>query len=62
MERELNILEKAGVIIRSVSPWASPIVIVPKITAPGEPPKCRLCVDYRALYGLLPPVQKVILK
>ena len=58
VKRELNILEKAGVIIRSVSPWASPIVIVPKRTAPGEPPKRRLCVDYRALNGLLPPVQK----
>ena len=58
VKRELNILEKAGVIIRSVSPWVSPIVIVPKRTAPGEPPKRRLCVDYRALNGLLPPVQK----
>ena len=44
--KELEILEKAGVIVRSVSPWASPIVIVPKRTAPGEPPKRRLCVDY----------------
>ena len=58
VKRELNILEEAGVIVHSVSPWASPIVIVPKRTAPGEPPKHRLCVDYRALNGLLPPVQK----
>ena len=41
-----KILEKAGVIVRSVSPWASPIVIVPKRTALREPPKRRLCVDY----------------
>ena len=33
-KRELDILEKAGVIVRSVSPWASPIVIVPKRTCP----------------------------
>ena len=46
VQRELEILEKAGVIVRSVSPWSSPIVIVPKGTAPGEPPKRRLCVDY----------------
>ena len=46
VQRELEILEKAGVIVRSVSPWASPIVMVPKRTAPGEPPKRRLCVDY----------------
>ena len=39
VQRELEILEKAGVIVRSVSPWASPIVVVPKRTAPGESPK-----------------------
>ena len=39
VQRELEILEKAGVIVRSVLPWASPIVVVPKRTAPGEPPK-----------------------
>ena len=38
VQRELEILEKAGVIVRSVSPWASPIVVVPKRTAPGNPP------------------------
>ena len=39
VQRELETLEKAGVIVRSVSPWASPIVVVPKRTALGEPPK-----------------------
>ena len=39
VQKELEILEKAGVIVRSVSPWASPIVVVPKRTLPGEPPK-----------------------
>ena len=37
VHRELEILEKARVIVRSVSPWASPIVVVLKRTAPGEP-------------------------
>ena len=46
VQKELEILEKAGVIVRSVSSWASPIVVVPKRTALGEPPKRRLCVDY----------------
>ena len=59
VQRELDTLEKAGVITRSVSPWASPIVIVPKKMEPGEPPRRRLCVDYRALNNLLPTVQKV---
>ena len=58
VQKVLEILEKAGVIVRSVSPWASPIVVVPKRTAPGEPPKRRLCVDYRAINNLLPPVIK----
>ena len=39
VQKELEILEKAGVIVRIVSPWASTIVVVPKRTAPGEPPK-----------------------
>ena len=58
VKKELNILEATGIIVRSVSPWASPIVIVPKRSAPGEPPKRRMCVDYRALNKLLPPVKK----
>ena len=62
VQRELEILEKAGVIVRSVSPWASPIVVVPKRTAPEEPTKWRLCVDYRALNSLLPPVKKAFSK
>ena len=58
VQKELNTLEKAGVITRSVSPWASPIVIVPKRTAPGDPPKKRLCVDYSVINSLLPKVNK----
>ena len=42
VQKELEILRKAGVIVRSVSPWVSPIFIVPKRTASGEPPKRRL--------------------
>ena len=62
VQKELEILEKAGVIVRSVSPWASPIVIVPKTTAPGQPPKSRLCMDYQAVNSLLPPVKKAFFK
>ena len=62
IQKELEILEKAGVIVRSVSPWASPIVVVPKRTAPGETPKRRLCVDYQAINSLLPPVKKAFSK
>ena len=36
VKKELNTLEKAGVITRSVSPWVSPIVIVPKRNSSGK--------------------------
>ena len=62
VQKELEILKKAGVIVRSVSPWASPIVIRPKRTAPGEPPKRRIYVDYQAVNSLLPPVKKAFSK
>ena len=45
-------LEHAGVITKSMSKWASPMVIVPKKSAPGEPPKRRLCVDFRKVNEL----------
>ena len=58
VQKELDTLEKAGVITRSVSLWASPIIIVPKRTALREPPKKRICVDYRVINSLLPKVNK----
>ena len=58
VQKELETLEKAGVIVRSISPLASPIVVVPKKTEPGEHPRRRLCVDYRVINSLLPKVQK----
>ena len=45
VQREIESLECAGVITKCMSKWASPIVIVPKKLAPGEPLKRRLCVD-----------------
>ena len=58
VQKEFETLERAGMIVRSISPWASPIVVVPKKTEPGEPPRRRLCVDYRVINSLLPEVQK----
>ena len=62
VQKELETLEKAGVIVRSISPWASPIVVVPKKTELGEPPRRRLCVDYRVINSLLSEVQKAHFK
>ena len=53
VQKELETLEKAGVIVRSISPWASPTVVVPKKTEPGEPLRRRLCVNYRVINSLL---------
>ena len=41
-----------GVITKSMSNWASPIVVVPKKSAPGEPLKRRLCIDFRKVNEL----------
>ena len=62
VQQELEILEKAGVIVKSVSPWASPIVIVPKRTGLGETPKRRLCVDCWAVNSLLPTIKMAFSK
>ena len=51
-------MERAGIIERSISPWASPVVIVPKKSAPGEPPRRRMCLDYRRINKLQPEVTK----
>ena len=45
VQKEVEQLERTGVITRSVSPWASPIVIVLKKSAPDEPPRRRMCID-----------------
>ena len=44
---------------KSISPWASPVVIVPKKSAPGEPPQRRMCVDFRILNMTQPEVQNM---
>ena len=52
VQREIESLEHAGVITKSMSKWASLIVVVPKKSAPREPPKRRLCVDFRKVNEL----------
>ena len=52
VQREIKSLECAGVITKSMSKWVSPIVVVPKKSAPREPPKRRLCVDFRKVNKL----------
>ena len=52
VQREIESLECAGVITKNMSKWASPIVMVLKKSAPGEPQKRRLCVDFRKVNEL----------
>ena len=52
VQKEIESLERAGVITKSMSKWASPIVVAPKKSAPREAPKRRLCVDFRKLNEL----------
>ena len=56
VQKEIETLEKAGIIERSISLWALKVVIVPKKSAPGKPPRRRMCVDYRRINKLQPEV------
>ena len=56
--QEIETLEKSGVIEMSLSRWASPVIVVPKKSAPDEPPQRRLCVDYRKVNALQPEVKQ----
>ena len=56
MDEEIQQLEDAGIISRSMSDWASPILVVPKKPAPQDPKSSnkkqfnlRLCINYRKL-------------
>ena len=56
VQKEIETLERARIIERSISQWASPVVKVPRKSAPGEPPRRRMCVDYRRINKLQPEV------
>ena len=56
--QEIETLEKSGVIERSLSRWASPVIVVPKKSAPDEPLRRRLCIDYRKVNALQPEVKR----
>ena len=52
VQKEIEMLEKAGVIVKCLSPWASPVIIILKKSAPDEPPRRRLVIDYRKINSL----------
>ena len=59
VQKEITTLERAGIITKSISPWASPVVIVQKKLVPGEPPQRRMCMDFRRLNKQLPEVKNM---
>ena len=57
--QEIETLEKSCVIERSLSKWASPVIVVPKKSAPDEPLQRQLCVDYRKVNALQQEVKQM---
>ena len=49
VRKEIKILEKAGVIVKSLSPLALPVIVVPKKSTPDKPPRRRLVIDYKKI-------------
>ena len=58
VQQGIKSLEWAGIITRSVSPWVSPIIVIPKKSAPGEAPRRRMCIDFCAANAPQPKVVK----
>ena len=52
VRKEIEMLEKAGDIVKSLSPWASQVILVSKKSTPDEPPCRRLVIDYRKINWL----------
>ena len=56
LKQEIKNLLDAEIIHRSMSLWASPIIVVRKHIPEGSAQQFRLCIDYRKLNSLLPSV------
>ena len=52
-------MERTGIITKNISSWASPMVIVPNKSAPGEPPQRRMYIDFRKLNKTQPEVHNM---
>ena len=54
VQQGVECLERAGVITRSVSLWASPFIMVLKKSAPGEHQllRRRMCINFHAVNAL----------
>ena len=73
VDHEIKQLEEAGIISRSMSDWASPILVIPKkeewvenssdpstATSPNKKFNLRLCIDYRKLNSHIVTARQII--
>ena len=49
VQKEIEMLKKAGVIVKSLFPWVSLVIVVPKKSTPDELPHRRLVIDYKKI-------------
>ena len=52
MKKQLDEMVRKGVITPCTSPWAAPVILVPKKSADGTP-KYRFCTDFRGLNSVM---------
>ena len=52
VQQEIETLECAGVIKKSISPWTRPTVMVPKKSAPGEPSRWKMFINFKKINEL----------
>jgi hypothetical protein len=59
MKRQLDDMLAKGVITPCASPWAAPVILVPK-KSPDGTPKYKVCIDFRGLNsGIITPVYPI---
>ena len=56
--RKLRLWKNQVSLIEAFRDGVSPVIVVPKKSAPDEPPTRRLCVDYRKVNALQPEVKR----
>jgi hypothetical protein len=52
MKNQLDEMMRKGVITPCASPWAAPVILVPKKSADGTP-NYRFCTDFRGLNSVM---------
>ena len=56
LKQEIKNLLNAGITCKTMSPWASTIIVIKNHIPDGSPQQFQLCIDYRKLNSLLPTI------